>query len=251
MYIRRTFFFFLWSLILVTCKKENAFDCFKSTGKTISEFRDVGDFKEIEMNDKINVTIYQGNDFKVEVLAGENIIKNVYTKVSEGVLIIDNNNKCNFVRGYKHQIHVNITVPSIKLVSNKGVSTLKFADDFYQDTLVVRIENSGDAYVNGTYNQIRTSTHGNGDFYLNGKTNSLFVYTNGTNYVRAQNLEVKDYVFIETITIGDCYINATGLKKFDYHIKSDGNIYYSGQPMEINNVGKDGENFKGRAINRD
>jgi len=248
---RRTYLYSFLILVLFSCKKENAFDCFKSTGKAISVIRDVGNFKKIEVTDKINVTIFKGSDFKVEVVAGENIIKNILTKVSDGVLKIDNINKCNFVRGYKREINVNITVPYIELVSNIGVGTLKFAEDFSQDTLLLRIEDSGDIYVNGTFNEIRTSTHGDGDMYFSGTANSLFVYTNGTNFIRAQNLAVKDYIFIETLSIGDCFINGSGLKKFDYHIESNGNIYYSNQPGEINNVGKADDNFKGRAIKKE
>lgn len=248
---RATSLYFLLLVVLVSCRKENAFDCFKSTGKSISVLRETGSFRKIEVNDKINVTIYKGPEFKVEVIAGENIIQNISTKVTNGTLKIDNNNKCNFVRGYKHEIYVNVTVPYIELVSNISVAPLKFAEDFSQDTLVLRIENSGDTYVNGTFNQIRTSTHGNGDFYFTGKTNSLFVYTNGTNYIRAQNLLVKDYIFIETLTIGDCYINGANLKKFEYNIKSDGNIYYTHKPDEIKNVGTGGENYKGRAVQVD
>jgi hypothetical protein len=224
-------------LFFNSCKKENEFDCVKTTGKDISEMRDVGSFDEILLNYQIDLNISKGSEYKVEVIAGKNIIKNITTRVKDGVLSIDNINRCNFVRGYKRTITVNITLPYIKLVKNIGVGTLTFDENFNQDTLVVRAESSGDIVVNGTYNEVRSSSHGNGDVYLNGTCNSLYVYTNGTNYLRANNLLVKDYIFIETLSLGDCYVNASACNKFDYNIWKSGNIYYKGNPAVINNVG--------------
>ena len=200
------------------------------------------------LNDKIEVHVFKGTEYKVEVIAGENIIKNISTRVQGGLLTIENHNTCNFVRGYKHVVTVNVTAPYIKSATNQGVSTMSF-EDFVQDTLVLKIENSGDVRVNGTFNQVRTSTHGNGDFYLTGSANSFFVYAYGTNYIRAQDFTIRDYAFVETLTIGDCYLNATGLGLLEYNIHSEGNIYYTGQPAVIHNF-SDG-NAKGKAEKRD
>lgn len=208
--------------------------------------RDLGSFSLVRTFDKINVNITKGSAFKVEVNAGKHVIKNIYTKVIDGVLVIDNNNKCNFVRGYKRQVTVNITVPYIKKVENMGVGTVVFDNNFSQDTLLVLAESSGDIHINGTYNEIRTSSHGNGDIYLDGVSNRLYVYSNGINFFRGSNMLITDYIFVETLSIGDCHINASSANKFDYHIWSTGNIYYKGNPPEINNVGPGTE--KGKAI---
>jgi hypothetical protein len=247
--IRQVVTYLCFALFFISCRKENALDCFKSNGKEVSEMRYPGPFREVEVNDKIEVTIYQGTEYKVEVLAGAHVLKNISTKIENGILKIDNNNRCNFVRGYKRQIKMNITVPSIEKVTNNGVATLRFGEEFSQDTLLVRAENSGDIYVNGTFNEIRTSSHGNGDIYLQGSANRLYVYSYGTNYLQAADLAVSDYVFIETVSIGDCYVNATSLNALDYHIASDGNIYYTGDPGHINSNINDG--VKGRLIRKD
>lgn len=235
-------------LAFLSCKKENMLDLVKSNGPQTTEVRHPGNFKTIEVFDKVFVNIYNGPEFKVEVLAGKHIIKNVTTRIKDDALIIRNDNTCNFVRGYKHEIVVNVTVPRIDKVTNSGVATVAFAQDFAQDTLAVRAQNSGDIYINGTYNQIRTSSHGNGDIYINGKCNSFFIYTNGTNYVNAENLIVTDYTFVETLSIGHCYINATQLTRFEYNIWSNGNIYYTGTPAYI--VDYSNGKGKGRAIQK-
>lgn len=220
----------------LSCKKENAFDCFKSNGSEVSEVRNLPSFKSVEVSNKIDVMILKGSEFKVEVVAGKHIISNISTKVENGDLKIRNNNECNFVRGYKRTIRVNITLPHLEIIKNDGVGTVRFADDFAQDTLVVRAESSGDIHVNGTFGQIRTSSHGNGDIYINGRSKSLLVYSNGTNFLYAKGLTVKDYVYIETLSIGDCHIKADSLGQLDYNIQDTGNLYYTGEPGLVQNV---------------
>lgn len=210
-------------------------DCFKSTGTEVTDSRSPGQFKIIEVFDKIDLNISKGNEFKVEVVAGKNVIKNIKTKVTDGVLIIDNTNKCNFVRGYKRKVTVNVTLPYLVRVENHGVGTTSFDESYAQDTIQVRAENSGDIHLNGIFNQIKTSSHGNGDIYLNGVCNTLFVYTYGTNLLKAENLIVNTYVFVESISIGDCFINAPSGGKLEYNIWRSGNIYYKGNPAQINN----------------
>ena len=225
-------------LFFVSCKKENALDCFKSNGKEITETRDLGTFTIIKLHDKIDLNIFKGTEFKVDVVAGEHIIKNIKTTVSDGVLSIDNNNKCNFVRGYKRSVTVNITLPYIVRVESRGVGTIRFNDVFSQDTIQLLAENSGDIYLNGTFNQITTSSHGNGDIYLSGTCDRLYGYTFGTNLLLADKLTINTYVFVENISIGDCYINAPAGGKLEYNIWRSGNIYYRGNPLEINSFSK-------------
>ena len=232
------------SFLLFSCKRENALDCFKSNGHYYEEVRDIGPFKSIRVENKINVKIIKGPQYRLLIKTNKNLASNISTKVMDDVLTIENLNTCNFVRGYKHEINIEITTPNVSLVTNIGVGKVEFSDNYVQDTLVARIESSGDIIINGTFNQIRTSSHGNGDMIVSGEANSFYVYSNGINFVHAENLIVKDYVFIESLTLGDCYINAKQLDILDYHLESSGNLYFSGQPKQIREI----RSGKGKAI---
>jgi hypothetical protein len=234
------------TLLFIACKKENALDCFKSNGQEISEARSVGDFSEIHVFDKIDVTIFKGSDYKVEVVCGKNIVKNISVKVIGGILNINNNNTCNFVRGYKRRVVVNVTVPYLSRIENLGVGTIRFDKNFSQDTLFIRTKSSGDIHLNGTYHTIKTTANSNGDIYLSGSCNSLYVYTQGANFLYAKNLQVTNYMFVETLSIGDCYVTAPNGGVFEYNIWRSGNIYYTGNPATVNNF-SDGSG-KGSAI---
>ncbi|MCW3078265.1 MAG: hypothetical protein JWO32_2874 [Bacteroidetes bacterium] len=222
-------------IVFFSCKKENAGDCFKPNGEMTTETRILDTFSVIRVYDKIDLVISQGPKFKVEVIAGKHLLSNIKTSVAEDVLTIKNNNKCNFVRGYKKRITVHITVPHLRKAQNEGVGNITFDENFNQDTLLVRAENSGDIFVNGIFNEIRTSSHGDGDIYLNGSCNTLYVYMFGTNFLKAENLSVSNYIFIETLSIGDCRVNAPDNGTLAYNLWRSGNIYYRGNPALITN----------------
>jgi hypothetical protein len=235
--------------LLHGCSKDNRWACFTPTGSEKTERRSVDAFTRIETFNKIQVTIFQGTETKVEVVAGKNIIHNIKTTVKDGVLKIEDDNTCNFVRGYKHTVKVYVTLPYLEKATNNGVGQIFFDEGFSQDSISVRAESSGDIHINGTFKMIRTSSHGNGDIYLDGICNKLFVYSYGTNFLQAMDLEIKDYAFIANQSLGDCNINATQTPMLEYVISSSGNLYYRGEPGIID--GKVDQGAKGKLLRKD
>ena len=106
---------------------------------------------------------------------------------------------------------------------------------------------SADVHISGTYTTVLTSAHGNGDIYLNGTAHELQVYTYGTNFLFAEDLDIDGYMFVSTISLGDVIINATKLGQLEYLIYSSGNIRYKGNPGLIRNLGGD-EDATGKLI---
>ncbi len=231
-----------------SCKKENRGDCFKGNGAQTTEVRTLEPINAIEVYDNIEVNIYQSTEAKIEVNAGKNLLSNIKTKVKDGRLTIQNNNTCNFVRGYKKQIVVNVYAPYVKYLKHIGVQTIS-VNDFNQDTIYIRAENSGETKIRGNYTQISTSSHGNGTIYVTGTTNLFFGYMSGTNFLYAPDLKINNYAFVETISYGDTYLDLTNTPKFECNIWRDGNIYYKGNPSVINNFYN--EEGKGELIKQD
>ncbi|MDI1355181.1 MAG: DUF2807 domain-containing protein [bacterium] len=223
-------------ILLLSCKKENTLDCFTSNGSDITETRYPGTFKAVMVPDKFEVKVVSGSEYKVEVTCGEHIISNISSKVRNDTLILENKNRCNFVRGYKRVIRFTVTVPQLDYLENSGVGVVTFDEDYKQDYIYVRVSSSGDLYLNGTFRTIKTTSNGNGDMYVGGKADTLYVYTTGINFVNTRALSVANYMFIHTASIGDCYVNATGTKRFAFNIQNTGNIYYSGDPQDLGDV---------------
>lgn len=224
----------LLAFVLLSCGKDTRWACFTPYGSEVSEVRSLEAFTYVEGYNKIDVTISQGSEQKVEVIAGKHIIKNIKTTVKDGVLQIEDKNTCNFVRGYKHVMKVNITMPSLVKASNFGVGTIRLSDNFRQDSVFALCENSGDIRISGTYKKIQTSSHGNGDIYLSGTSEVLMAYSSGVNFLQAFDLTVTGYIFVASLSLGDCNINAAEADLVQYDITDRGNIQYKGTPGAIN-----------------
>lgn len=227
-----------------SCKKENLYDCFKPTGANEVRIREVSDFRYIIVKDKIDLYLTQGPNFEVKIEAGRNLFMNIRTTVSSGTLTIENINKCNFVRSPKKKITAYVTLPYLRVVRNAGTGTVYFNNQFTQDSLDVRIANSGDVHFNVNVNYFATSTHGNGDLYGKGKVNYSNHYTNGTNYIWMQDVEVQNEIDVNTYTIGDCIVSAPLNGLLRVQIWEKGNVHYKGEPATISYV----QHSKGRLI---
>ncbi|MBL7933072.1 MAG: DUF2807 domain-containing protein [Bacteroidia bacterium] len=215
------------------CKKPGSFDCFKSNGPETTEVRNLDAFSRIELEDKIDIVIVQGTEYKAEVSSGKHIMNKIFTGVENGTLKIENRNKCNVVRGYKKHVTVTVTLPRLAALTHNSVSDIRFDGNFVQDSIYLKILSSGNLHLDGTFDVITTESNGNGDLYLSGSTKYLNSYTRGTNFVHAEELIISEYAGIQTVSIGDVYLNGSSLKRLKYYIGKSGNIYYSGNITEI------------------
>ena len=128
----------LIGLMISSCQKGHEMDCFKSNGKETQQTRTLNPFLFINIKDKVDVIINEGNEFKAVVSGGEHLINNIKTEVKENTLYISNTNKCNMVRGYKRRYSVTITLPQLKYLENKGSNTVSFYNGNVLDTLEIK-----------------------------------------------------------------------------------------------------------------
>lgn len=233
-----------WLFVFNSCKKENRCDCVKSTGKTNVIYRDLSGFNCIYIQDKMDLYITQGPVFEVKVEAGANLQTLIKTELDGETLKVFNNNRCNWVRGYKHKIKVYVTAPNFKYLQHGGLGTIESTNTIVQDQIKLRAENSGDLKLDLNTNKTICSAHGNGDTYLRGITKRLESDYTGTNYLYASDLTITDYVYLHSVSIGKAYINAPENGIMDIVIDREGSIYYKGNPQAINLT----ENNKGLLI---
>ncbi len=223
---------FLVSVIIISCNKSSP-DCFKKAGKETSMERIMTPFKVVTLETNIDVTLVKGNEYKVEIFGGANLLEKVRTSVESGTLMIDNDNACNFVRGYDDKLKITVTAPEYDKVITNSVGNIITHADFIQDTMFFSSE-GGDIFIYGNYTELKTSSHGNGNIYFKGTTTKMYSYMNGTNYLYAEEGTVTNYIFIESVSLADAYITAPTNGTFEYHIWKTGNIYYKGTPAAVN-----------------
>ena len=219
---------------IFSCKKESMCDCVKSTGPENVIYHDVADFNCIYLRDKMDLYLTQGPNFEVRVEAGRNLQKLIKAELDGETLKVFNNNRCNWVRGYKHKIKIYVTAPYFKYIKHGGLGTIESLGTITQDEITVRVENSGDVKLDLNTGRFVGSAHGNGDMYLTGVTDRFESDYTGTNYLYASGLNIRNYVYLHSVTIGHTYIQAPENGTMDIVIDRSGNIYYTGNPSVIN-----------------
>jgi hypothetical protein len=225
-------FVFLCLLIVswTSCKKGHRCDCFKRTGKDVVSDRPLAAFKEIALEDNINLVLTQGTEERIRIEGGEGIMDGIESIVTDSVLTIRNTNRCNLSRSLKRPITAYLSFKSITRIFFNGSGNISSTNTISDSLLQVDTQN-GAGKVNldldVTVLIVALST-GPSDITLSGKTRDSFVYNAGNGFVHMEEMKSK-YVSVISISTGDCYVWATDL--LDVTLKYNGNIYYKGSPQ--------------------
>jgi hypothetical protein len=219
-------------IILSSCKKENRCDCFKGTGKVITETRSPSDFTRVELHDNINLVITQDTINTISVAGGEKLLSNIQTEFTDNKLIIQNNNKCNWVRSYKNKFTVYLHAKNLKRMELFGSGSITSTNTLAPDTLTINCWNSSgkiDITVNTQVNFLCINT-GSAELYVKGNTNYNYLYNASNGFAHLEYLHTVSNT-AKSISTGECYINVD--QNLDATINYIGNIYYYGNPADI------------------
>ena len=233
----RIYHFIIVLVFISSCSKENRWDCLKSTGDIITEERTISsEFTAIQTTEDINVVITQGTENKVLVEAGENLMSLITTEVKNTTLVLDNNNKCNWVRGDKHDIYVYVTLKDLTRIIHNGYGKVSGVGTITTSSLTFDINGNGDLELDIDVDYCYAEMHKAGDLILTGKARALGIWTSDNNWVRCSNL-ITDTVAIDLHTTGDGLVYCTQFLKASIH--NSGDIVYYGNPLvkEFSNVG--------------
>lgn len=219
-------------LMLSGCNRESAPDCFKSAGENKTVKRNLDDFHSIELRDFIKIELVDSNAYFVEITAPANLIPKVSTEVEDGVLVVTNENTCNFVRSFKKTVTVRIYAPSFPDIQNFSTGDITSVNTI--SSPYFRIENhhaAGTIKLKLDVDSVDVFSHtGVCDVLLEGNVFRAYLFEQGLGFIDARNLNCQQ-AFVNNSSINDVYIRAT-----DYlfaFIQFSGNVYYNGSPSHI------------------
>jgi len=169
-------------VLLLSCDKENANDCFQKAGTIISKEVIVADFTKIKVNRDVELILKEGAVQKVVLETGDNLLNDVSAVVNGDQLVLTDNNTCNFVRDY-NITKVYVTSPNITEIisstqfeiTSEGVlnyPTINVLSEDYHDTSIIAV-----GKINLTLNSQDVKVVGNNltSFNISGMTNNLNV----------------------------------------------------------------------------
>jgi putative autotransporter adhesin-like protein len=140
---------FLWS------------DALRGSGVRAEEERQVGEFRAIELGTSGTLLVKVGEATSVHVSGDDNLLREVETRVENGVLSIDLDRSCSF----RCDLELVIGTPSLERLTIEGSGDVKI-EGLAADELKLAIEGSGTLGAEGTVRSLRGSIQGSGHLGL-------------------------------------------------------------------------------------
>ena len=197
------------------CDSENGWDCTQKAGDIVETEFTVQPFTEILVWERIKLFVKQGEEQKVVVQTGENLMSDVEVTVTNGKLEIHNNNSCNFVRDYG-LTKVYVTSPNISEIRSstglpvESIGVLRFPslslaseDQMNEDNYHI----DGDFKLDLEVESLNIVANGLSKFYLSGSANNAnFGLYAGDCRIFAENLIVQNLTVYHRST-GEMVVN--------------------------------------------
>lgn len=212
---------------LSSCKKDHMGDCFVSTGLITKEKREIVPFDSIRIGRRMQLILVEDTVNYVVVEAGRNLLDNITTTMNNGLLSIENTNKCNWTRSYKYPVNIEVHFTSLRHVLVEGSTNVESKDTLHQNELTFEFRDSaGDINLLVNNQKLNIIQHtGASDIVVKGETEDLSVYM--------ASLASGDYdellartVYVQTLSSSFCRVYAS--ETFYFVVDGNGSIYYKG-----------------------
>lgn len=230
--MKATVLFISLLLVFTNCNKDHLFDCVKSTGDEILQYRSSAAFCNINMKDNVDVILYSDTDNFIQVFAGAHLINGIITEVENGTLYIRNENKCNWVRSFANKYIVKVGLRNPQKIQSYGSGSITCMDSIKTNEFFFDSWNASGSYQLLMNNHIShlVNNIGRADIQAKGYSGVVFSYINDVGILEASQL-IVDYFYIRNSSTGSCTIHVE--KEMSAEINYTGNIYYSGNPYRV------------------
>jgi hypothetical protein len=194
------------------------------SGAILSESRQVDDFTGVDISVSGNVSIIQGDTFRVQVRAEENILPYLQTRTEGNNLHVYFSRNVRDVDG----LEVEITMPELKHVQLSGSARLETDGAFSGNTLNLGLSGSGRILLDDmNYPFIAANVSGSGAILLKGQSEEVEFSVSGSGEVDALQCPAKT---AEVHVSGSGTVRLNVSDALEAHISGSGDVWYEGSP---------------------
>jgi hypothetical protein len=220
--------------LLFSCKKAEERTCFKTTGDFAERDVAVAAFTELNLGKRLHYTLVHDTINFVRIKGGKNLIQSIRAETVAGVLFIENENRCNFLRSFAEIIEIEIHFVSLNRIEGRISHELYSSDTINGSFFNLEITGaSGNAalvvntdFLNGFVND------GNADYSFTGKTNYAHIQANSNGFADVRGLTVQEKLEVTSRSTRAIFCKADGIPLF-VTIEATGDVYYTGTPSSI------------------
>lgn len=231
--MRGVLFFMIIGLLSASCEKSAAPDCFNNTGNIARTERTIEPFHNVLLKDNINLYLKKGIQHKLEVEAGANLLPKIKTDVNEdGLLVLQNENQCNWVRSYEKPINIYLTFVQLDSLEYRSIGDVNSEEVIDTESLNIQVrEGSGKIKLELNAKYVYASLHyGTADIVLSGYSFISYVYSASFGLIDNRDLLCQN-VYVTNKSSNDLYLKVSG--SLGATIENIGNIYYYGNPESL------------------
>lgn len=202
----------------------NSCDCIKGEGPVESESRNLKNFDGIELDISAHVYLEKSDTFKFKIEAQENLLNEIETFVSAGMLRIQYETSCVMSR---KAIRIYIGMPELTEIEIGGSGDVISSSIFECRDLKLKISGSGSIDLEAIAGSVDCLINGSGDIDLSGSANELDVTIHGSGGVDADRTIARK-VYVKVRGSGSTKVHAVDYLRAD--ISGSGDIMYKGRP---------------------
>lgn len=219
--------------LVISCAKENRWDCLKRTGGVVSETRETDNFTELEINGNFMTILIPDSVNEVRIEAGKNLISLVKTDIKDGKLVLGNDNRCNWTRSYSKDIKVFVHFKELNQIFINETCDISNTNTINSNDFSISISKNVVSDINLTFrtrNFKFVQNSGSGTYTFNGAAGNAYYYQKGAGQINSGGLETG-FTHVVNKSSGDIHVWVN--QKLSVEYTGTGNIYYKGNPAEI------------------
>ena len=184
-------------------------------------------FSKVHINNRVDVVFMKDSSDYATIEYGENVIGGIDLKVEDGVLHINENNRCDWIRKVRPLPRIEVHYTSLSEIDSKNAGSISFNEPFTDDSLQVEIKDvSGDVQLDVACEYLGIVQHtGATDIIARGTVTELYVYNSGYAPIHAEEL-VARVAGVHSDALSDTYVRAW--ETLFAQIFHRGNIYLYG-----------------------
>lgn len=218
-------------LIFTNCKKKDERTCWKGSGNLISKTINLDSlsFKALELNGGMDYNLIPDSSNYIIIHSYENLINHYTHSITDSSLVIDDLNKCNFLRDFDKKTIIDIHFKPINVINIKGKGKVINSSPISNDVIHIYSHSSNgeiDLNVNTTSLVVKL-INGTLTGSIKGNATSAQIFHFGYSKINFESL-ITDYLNISNKSDSDTYVNCN--TELNAELLSFGNIYYKGTP---------------------
>lgn len=221
-------FYVVIFLGFTTCEIDQ---CLQTAGRDVNQMFELDSIGIAEIAGVFNFELVQDTSWYLEVITGENILKHIEINNSNDSLVITNNNKCAWFKGYERP-HLRLHFPNLQKINVLESCYLYSVDTITSNMRIAVKTHLAEATLILNAKKLFFITYNStgGIYTFSGKVDQMFMAGHYNNVNDASGLIVKKaHVINESIT--DYKIWAED--ELTVALLNTGNIYYKGNPEII------------------